>query len=95
MIRLAGHVPGEDIKIEITGLRPGEKLFEEIFHGSEPLVETEHDGILLAAPRAADAAIIASAVENLADAACSGDVERVMTLIGNLVPEYRPETPNQ
>jgi O-antigen biosynthesis protein WbqV len=58
-------------------------------------VETEHDGILLAAPRAADTAIIASAVENLADAACSGDVERVMTLIGNLVPEYRPETPNQ
>ena len=95
MIRLAGHVPGEDIKIEITGLRPGEKLFEEIFHGSEPLVETEHDGILLASPRAADTAIIASAVENLADAACSGDVERVMTLIGNLVPEYRPETPNQ
>jgi FlaA1/EpsC-like NDP-sugar epimerase len=95
MIRLAGYVPGQDIKIEITGLRPGEKLFEEIFHGGEPLVETESDGILLAAPRAADAAIIALAVENLADAAGDADVGRVMTLIGDLVPEYRRDTGNQ
>lgn len=95
MIRLAGHVPDKDIKIEITGLRPGEKLFEEIFHGGEPLVETGRDGILLAAPRAADAAIMALAVENLAGAACEADIKRVMTLIGDLVPEYRPDPYNQ
>ncbi len=95
MIRLAGQVPNKDVKIEVTGLRPGEKLFEEIFHGGEPLVETERQGILLAAPRAADAAIISLAVENLAGAACDGDIERVMTLIGDLVPEYRPDARNQ
>ncbi|NQU56694.1 MAG: polysaccharide biosynthesis protein, partial [Rhodospirillales bacterium] len=81
MIRLAGLVPDEDIEIKITGLRPGEKLFEEMFHGSEPLVETGQAGILLATPRAADAALIASAIENLAAAAGNNDVAHVMTLI--------------
>jgi O-antigen biosynthesis protein WbqV len=95
MIRLAGLVPDKDINIEITGLRPGEKLFEEMFHGSEPLVETEIDGILLAAPRGADAAIITLAIENMTEAACEADVGRIMTLIGDLVPEYKPNPSNQ
>ncbi|MBT4933449.1 MAG: polysaccharide biosynthesis protein [Rhodospirillaceae bacterium] len=89
MIRLAGLVPDEDIDIKITGLRPGEKLFEEMFHGGEPLVETGQSGILLAAPRAADAAMIALAIENLTAAARDNDTTRVMTLIGDLVPEYQ------
>ena len=95
MIRLAGLVPDKDIEIKITGLRPGEKLFEEMFHGGEPLVETESDGILLAAPRGADIAIITLAIKNLTEATCEADVERVMTLIGDLVPEYRPDQNNQ
>jgi O-antigen biosynthesis protein WbqV len=95
VIRLAGLVPDKDIDIKITGLRPGEKLFEEMFHGGEPLVETESDGILLAAPRGADAAIITLAIENLTVAACEGDIERVMTLISDLVPEYRTDFGNQ
>jgi FlaA1/EpsC-like NDP-sugar epimerase len=95
MIRLAGLVPDKDIEIKITGLRPGEKLFEEMFHGGEPLVETESDGILLAAPRGADIAIITLAIKNLTEATCEADVERVMTLIGDLVPEYRPDPNNQ
>ena len=89
MARLAGLVPDEDIDIKITGLRPGEKLFEEMFHGGEPLVETGQSGILLAAPRAADAAMIALAIENLTAAARDNDTTRVMTLIGDLVPEYQ------
>jgi FlaA1/EpsC-like NDP-sugar epimerase len=95
MIRLAGLVPDKDIEIKITGLRPGEKLFEEMFHGGEPLVKTESDGILLAAPRGADIAIITLAIKNLTEATCEADVERVMTLIGDLVPEYRPDPNNQ
>ena len=42
---------GEDIKITVTGIRPGEKLFEEIFHGSEAPVPSNIDGILIAKPR--------------------------------------------
>jgi O-antigen biosynthesis protein WbqV len=92
MIRLAGLIPDEDIDIKITGLRPGEKLFEEMFHGGELLVETGQSGILLAAPRAADAALIATAIETLATAASDSDINRVMTLISGLVPEYKPTT---
>ena len=48
MIRLSGHVPGEDIKIEFTGLRPGEKLYEELLIDDDNLVETANDRIFVA-----------------------------------------------
>jgi FlaA1/EpsC-like NDP-sugar epimerase len=95
IIRLAGLVPDQDINIKITGLRPGEKLFEEMFHGGEPLVETQCQGILLAAPRGADSATITPTIENLAMAALEADLEKVIMLIEKLVPEYKPETDNQ
>jgi len=92
MIRLAGLVPGKDIKIEITGLRPGEKLFEEMFHGSEQLVETESDGIFLAAPRAAEADALTRSIIELAKAATDADRDRLVRIIGELVPEYQSKT---
>jgi O-antigen biosynthesis protein WbqV len=95
IIRLAGLVPDQDINIKITGLRPGEKLFEEMFHGGEPLVETQCQGILLAAPRGADSATITPSIENLAKAAYEADLGKVMMLIGKLVPEYKTKTDNQ
>lgn len=54
LIRLAGKEPGRDIEIIYTGLRPGEKLFEQLFHELEPYERTTHDKILLAHPRVAD-----------------------------------------
>lgn len=54
MIRLSGLEPGKDIEIEFTGLRPGEKLYEELFHEMEALVSTEHSKILLARYRSWD-----------------------------------------
>ena len=56
MIRLAGLEPDEDIEIRFTGVRPGEKLFEEMFHDSEGLITTSASDILLAAPRMIDLA---------------------------------------
>ncbi len=47
MIRLSGFVPGKDIKIEYTGTRPGEKLFEELFSDKDSLIETHHPKILI------------------------------------------------
>ena len=48
MIRLSGHVPGEDIKIEFTGLRPGEKLYEELLIDNKNLVKTDNERIFVA-----------------------------------------------
>ena len=50
LIKLSGLVPNEDIKIEVTGLRPGEKLYEELLMGEEGLEKTNHDKIFVAAP---------------------------------------------
>lgn len=50
LIRLSGLVPGKDIEIEITGLRPGEKLYEEILMNEEGLQKTRHDKIFVAEP---------------------------------------------
>ena len=92
MIRLAGKEPDIDIKIEITGSRPGEKLFEEIFHGAEPPVPTGLDGILLAAPRGVDLADLTDAIDRLADACHSADSETMGLILGTLVPEYGDDT---
>lgn len=50
LIRLSGYVPNEDIEIKITGLRPGEKLYEELLMGEEGLQKTAHDKIFVAEP---------------------------------------------
>ncbi len=54
LIRLAGKEPGRDIEIIYTGLRPGEKLFEQLFHELEPYEQTSHEKIFLAHPREAN-----------------------------------------
>jgi FlaA1/EpsC-like NDP-sugar epimerase len=54
LIRLAGKEPGRDIEIIYTGLRPGEKLFEQLFHELEPYEQTTHEKIFLAHPREAN-----------------------------------------
>jgi O-antigen biosynthesis protein WbqV len=89
MIRLAGRRPDQDVKIVFTGLRPGEKLFEEIFHGAEAPVPTERDGILVATVRAADYAPVVALLDEL-EAACRRlDHAAAMAVVHRLVPEYR------
>ena len=88
MIRLAGKRPDRDVKIEFVGLRPGEKLHEELFHEQEPLVPTRAPGIRLAAPRVIDYAMLARALDELAEHAHEGRTDRVLVVLRNLVPEY-------
>jgi O-antigen biosynthesis protein WbqV len=88
MIRLAGLKPDIDIKIEFSGVRPGEKLFEEIFHGAEAPVPTEMDGILEATVRAGDLAFLADALDHIQDAGLGHDEKAGLALIRRLVPEY-------
>jgi O-antigen biosynthesis protein WbqV len=89
MIRLAGLEPDKDVRIVFTGLRPGEKLYEEIFLPSESSIKTEADGIYLASPRIIDYAILNRAIGELETAARSGDEQKMLAIVGNLVPEFR------
>ncbi|CCQ75452.1 nucleoside-diphosphate sugar epimerase/dehydratase [Magnetospira sp. QH-2] len=91
MIRLAGLRPDEDVEIHFTGIRPGEKLFEEIFHGAEDLVPTKYKGILLAAPRLADRARMEQVLGEMESLCTADEADRVLTLARELVPEYQTE----
>ncbi|MBN4016312.1 polysaccharide biosynthesis protein [Rhodospirillaceae bacterium AH-315-P19] len=93
MIRLAGLQPEKDIAIEFTGLRPGEKLHEELFHASEKLVETPCKGILLAAPRTADHEILGRAFNELAGLCQARKSDDVKAFLNKLVPEFKEQKP--
>ena len=91
MIRLSGHKPDIDVKIEFVGLRPGEKLFEEILYEAEAPERTEADGVFVAAPRLIDHPSLTAALAGLEAAARAGDHQSVVARLRDLVPEY--ETP--
>ena len=90
MILLSGLQPDKDVEIKVTGLRPGEKLYEELFHDSEPPVPTETDGVLLAAPRVVDYSLIKQVFDALEDSATSRNTTKTLELISQLVPEFQP-----
>lgn len=89
MIRLAGLKPDIDIGIEFTGLRPGEKLFEELFHGSEHLVPTGHPGLLMASPRIADLTQIRAAMDLIEAEGTTGNTAAALAALSRLVPEFQ------
>jgi O-antigen biosynthesis protein WbqV len=90
VIRLAGMTPDTDVQIEFTGVRPGEKLFEELFHDSEPLVPTKYESILLATPRTVDHEVLLRALNKLEELARAGKTEKALATLAHLVPDYHP-----
>ncbi len=90
MIRLSGHEPDVDIEVRITGLRPGEKLFEELATKGENIIPTYHEKIkIFAGPRPAPREIEAwvEALERLVDHC---DEEGIVAHLCDLIPEYTP-----
>ncbi|MCO6482501.1 MAG: polysaccharide biosynthesis protein [Flavobacteriales bacterium] len=89
MIRLSGLEPGKDIEITYTGLRPGEKLYEELLAAQEGTVPTHHPRILIGHTTAVDPAASMQAVKGILAAARTGDGEACVRLLKALIPEYR------
>lgn len=90
MIRLAGKQPERDVAIIYTGLRPGEKLHETLFHADENYRPTSYPKILQAEPREVPAEAIARARACLRDAVARYDVEALAALLREAVPEFTP-----
>jgi len=87
LIKLSGKEVGKDIKIQFTGLRPGEKLFEELFHEQESLTETNHDKIMLSHSRKVNWENLIATVDSMG-AACEVFDEKILkVLLKELVPE--------
>ncbi|WP_020590359.1 polysaccharide biosynthesis protein [Kiloniella laminariae] len=93
VIRLGGFEPERDIKIEYTGLRPGEKLYEELFHESEPLLATNHNSLKLASPRTADLEFMIQNLDHLSQLIQQRNRPEVIAQLRRLVPEYNGQQP--
>jgi FlaA1/EpsC-like NDP-sugar epimerase len=89
MISLAGKRVGEDVEIVYSGVRPGEKLFEELFHAQENLSSTGRDKLLLAQVRAVDWTALNTELDTLVDACTRYDERAMLTVLASLVPEYQ------
>jgi len=91
MIQLAGLVPEKDIEIKYTGLRPGEKLFEELLATKENTLPTTNKKIYRAAVRKYIYREIAEAIDELVEVAASVDKMETVRLMKKLVPEFRSQ----
>ena len=88
LIRLSGYTPGVDIKIEVTGLRPGEKLYEELLMNEEGLKKTQHSKIFIGSPIDISMEQLKPDLDLLSEAAVYNDAEKVKDIIERVVPTY-------
>lgn len=90
LIRLSGYTPDVDIKIEYTGLRPGEKLFEELLMAEEGMQETPNKLIHIGKPIEMDDAIFKKKLRQLDEAAFQ-ESDKIKEIVAQVVPTYHPE----
>lgn len=88
LIQLAGLRPHKDIRIEYTGLRKGEKLYEELFGEGETREDTGLPGLLIARSRVSDVTFLRARFEAIAEAIAAGDTEAAIALLSDVVPEF-------
>ena len=94
LIRLSGYKPDVDIKIVYTGLRPGEKLYEELLMDEEGMKETENKMIHIGRPIEMDDRWFAEKLQEL-EQACTGESDQIRKLVAQMVPTYRYQTQEQ
>jgi O-antigen biosynthesis protein WbqV len=90
MIRLAGLRPDEDIKIAFTGLRPGEKLYEELFDRDEKRLPAVVEGVLVAVSQPINLEILRRVFDELRTASLRDDDVALQHLIQHMLPGYQP-----
>ena len=89
MIELAGFVPDKDIKIEFTGLRPGEKLYEEVLATTENTIPTEHHRICIAKVREYDYTEARAVADELETLSRTVEISNMVRLMKRTVPEFK------
>ena len=100
MIRLSGKVPDQDIPIVYTGLRPGEKLYEELITQGEGIVATAHEKIMVLKRDSHGANVaegdrkVRAQIDRLAAAAATFEPERIKAALKDIAPEYAPAHPS-
>jgi FlaA1/EpsC-like NDP-sugar epimerase len=88
MIRLANKIPGRDVNVVYTGLRPGEKLFEELFHAQESYQGTRHAKIFLAQPRSMSWDLLNAQLRQAMQAVRDYDEDTLRRCLASLLPEF-------
>ena len=91
LIRLHGLEPDVDVSIQYVGLRPGEKLYEELITEGEGIVPTTHEKIRVLRGKESDMPKLDMQIDTLAQAAQAFDGSRIKTVLKEIVPEYIPQ----
>jgi len=89
LIRLSGFEPDEEIKIEYIGLRPGEKLYEELITDGEDIVPTDHDKIMVLRGADCDLQFLDGKIDELVRLAREQDEAKIKSKLHEIVPEYK------
>ena len=96
LIRLSGYIPNEEIEIKVTGLRPGEKLYEELLMNEEGLSETPHKKIFIGKPGEFNLEKVKNNVNTLLDVVKLGNKEKLREKLHEVVPTYKnPDEDNE
>ena len=89
LIRLSGYTPGEDIKIEYTGLRPGEKLYEELLMDEEGIQKTKSRKIYIGKPISLDENRLTQDLETLKNICDKGSKKEIIEMLLKIVPTFK------
>lgn len=94
MIELSGLVPDKDIKVEYTGLRPGEKLYEEVLANAENTIPTDHDRIKIARVREYDYYEVHQQINKLTELSAKVLIPEMVHMMKEMVPEFHTTNPD-
>lgn len=95
LIKLSGFEPNKDIKIEVTGLRPGEKLYEELLMDEEGLKNTSHEKIFIGKPGTFDLGKLKQSISKLMNISTNDDMGQLRNTLKHIVPTYKESTENK